>query len=268
MLLIHRRSKPQHRFACSRGDISSSVPRARARRQRTARRIFGRNVRAICSSALRDPARWSGDHRHVCRACRRVARRSGAAFARRIHLIVGAGIPEIGRAILYENPREVAAYRIVTQSPLRCNQGALIVVYISERPPLFTGVPPRGSSLGGVIAAVSICSPATALFARAANSTPLDLARPPHVSGRNPMQSCIVHRLRLCSALVDGVVDRIKAELGPLQRDRPPLRPSPVGCIAPQTRSSIGQRKKTGKERWTIRLRSMGCDLSPCLGEY
>jgi len=76
----------------------------------------------------------------------------------------------------------------------------------------FDCVTPKGEYLGGVLAPGLQIS-ADALFARAAKLPRVEIAKPPKVLGKNTihaMQSGIVYGY---VGLVDGIVERLKAEL-------------------------------------------------------
>jgi type III pantothenate kinase len=127
-------------------------------------------------------------------------------------LVVGPGI-RTGMAILYENPREVGADRIVNGVAAyeRFHSGLVVVDFGTAT--TFDCVSPKGEYLGGVIAP-GIQISADALFARAAKLPRVEIAKPPRVVGRNTqhsMQSGIVYGY---VALVDGLVDRLLEELG------------------------------------------------------
>ncbi len=126
-------------------------------------------------------------------------------------LIVGPGI-RTGMSILYENPREVGADRIVNAvAAYEKVKGGVIVVDFGTAT-TFDCVTPKGEYLGGVIAP-GIQISADALFSRAAKLPRVEIALPPKVVGRNTvhsMQSGIIYGY---VALVDGLVDRLKAEL-------------------------------------------------------
>jgi type III pantothenate kinase len=133
------------------------------------------------------------------------------AFGREA-LVVGPGI-RTGMAILYENPREVGADRIVNAVAAyeRCKGGVIVVDFGTAT--TFDCVTPKGEYLGGVIAP-GIQISADALFSRAAKLPRVEIAKPPKVVGRNTlhsMQSGIVYGY---VGLVDGLVERIQAELG------------------------------------------------------
>jgi type III pantothenate kinase len=133
------------------------------------------------------------------------------AFGREA-LVVGPGI-RTGMAILYENPREVGADRIVNAvAAYERFKGGLIVVDFGTAT-TFDCVSPKGEYLGGVISP-GIQISADALFARAAKLPRVEIVKPPRVVGRNTqnsMQSGIVFGY---VALVDGLVDRLAEELG------------------------------------------------------
>ncbi len=126
-------------------------------------------------------------------------------------LVVGPGI-RTGMAILYENPREVGADRIVNGvAAYERFRGGLVVVDFGTAT-TFDCVSPKGEYLGGVIAP-GIQISADALFARAAKLPRVEIAKPPRVVGRNTqhsMQSGIVYGY---VGLVDGLVDRLVEEL-------------------------------------------------------
>ncbi|WP_437999016.1 type III pantothenate kinase [Sorangium sp. So ce185] len=145
-------------------------------------------------------------------------------------LVVGPGI-KTGMAILYENPREVGADRIVNAvaahewmkrspepapppEPARGDHAASGVIVVDfGTATTFDCVTPKGEYLGGVIAP-GIQISAEALFSRAARLSRVEIALPPRVVGRNPvhsMQSGIVYGY---AGLVDGLVNRLRRELG------------------------------------------------------
>lgn len=132
------------------------------------------------------------------------------AFGREA-MVVGPGI-RTGMAILYENPREVGADRIVNAvAAFERVQGGVIVVDFGTAT-TFDCVTPKGEYLGGVIAP-GIQISADALFSRAAKLPRVEIAKPPKVVGRNTvnsMQSGIVYGY---VGLVDGLVDRLRDEL-------------------------------------------------------
>ena len=135
----------------------------------------------------------------------------GRAFEHEM-LVVGPGI-RTGMPILYENPREVGADRIVNGVAAHArHQGAVIVVDFGTAT-TFDCISERGEYLGGAIAPGVEIS-ASALFSRAAKLPRAEIARPPRAVGRNTihsMQSGIVFGY---VGLVDGLVARLSEEMG------------------------------------------------------
>jgi type III pantothenate kinase len=134
-----------------------------------------------------------------------------SAFGREA-MVVGPGM-RTGMAILIENPREVGADRIADAvAGYDKAKGGVIVVDFGTSTN-FDCVTPKGEYLGGVLAPGLQIS-ADALFSRAAKLPRVEITKPPRVVGKNTihaMQSGIVYGY---VGLVDGIVERLKAELG------------------------------------------------------
>lgn len=127
-------------------------------------------------------------------------------------LVVGPGVKS-GMPILYENPREVGADRIVNAIAAYDRiQGGLIAVDFGTAT-TFDCVTPKGEYLGGVIA-TGIQLSAEALVNRAARLPRVDIVCPPKVVGRNTVHSMQSGMVYGYVALVDGLVDRIREEVG------------------------------------------------------
>jgi type III pantothenate kinase len=127
-------------------------------------------------------------------------------------LVVGPGI-KTGMPILYENPREVGADRIVNAVAAYERVHRAVIVVDFGTATTFDCISPNGEYMGGAIAPGMEIS-ANALFSRAARLPRAGIARPPRVIGRNTihsMQSGIVFGY---VGLVDGLVDRLKEEIG------------------------------------------------------
>ena len=132
------------------------------------------------------------------------------AFARE-PMVVGPGL-KTGIAVRYDNPYDVGADRICNAVAAydRLNGGVIIVDFGTAT--IFDCVSPRAEYLGGVIVP-GIQVSLDALLGRAAKLTRIEIAEPPRVVGRNTthaLQSGVVHGY---AALVDGLVQKIKAEL-------------------------------------------------------
>jgi type III pantothenate kinase len=126
-------------------------------------------------------------------------------------MVVGPGI-KTGMPVLYENPREVGADRVVNAvAAYERVKGAAIVVDFGTAT-TFDCISAKGEYLGGSIAPGMQIS-ASALFSRAARLPRSEIARPPRAIGRNTvhsMQSGIVFGY---VGLVDGLVRRLAAEM-------------------------------------------------------
>ena len=125
--------------------------------------------------------------------------------------VVSPGI-KTGMRVLYENPREVGADRVVNAvAAFAWAQEGVICVDFGTAT-TFDCVTPKGDYLGGVIAP-GIQISADALFARASRLQRVEIARPDQVVGRNPvgsMQSGIIYGY---AGLVDGICRRVREEL-------------------------------------------------------
>lgn len=127
-------------------------------------------------------------------------------------LFVGPGV-KTGMPILYDNPREVGADRIVNAvAAYEKHAGGLIVVDFGTAT-TFDAVTPKGEYLGG-----SICPGITismeALFQHASKLPRVEFARPPLVVGRNTVHSMQSGLVFGYVGLVDGICARMQAELG------------------------------------------------------
>jgi type III pantothenate kinase len=127
-------------------------------------------------------------------------------------LFVGPGI-KTGMPILYESPQAVGADRIVNAVAALARFGAPVIVLDFGTATTFDVVGPGGEYLGGVIAP-GLGLSAEALFARAARLHRVDLRRPARVIGRNTEQSIQSGLFHGYVGLIEGLVRRIRAELG------------------------------------------------------
>jgi type III pantothenate kinase len=134
------------------------------------------------------------------------------AFGREA-LVVGPGM-RTGMPILYENPREVGADRIVNAvAAFERIKDAVVVVDFGTAT-TFDCVTSKGEYLGGVIAPGLQIS-ADALFSHAAKLPRVEISRPPKVVGKNTVHSMQSGMVYGYVGLVDGLVERIAAEVGP-----------------------------------------------------
>jgi type III pantothenate kinase len=126
-------------------------------------------------------------------------------------LFVGPGI-KTGMPILYENPHEVGADRIVNAVAAMARHGAPVIVLDFGTATTFDVVGPGGEYLGGIIAP-GLGVSAEALFEKAARLHHVDVRKPSAVIGRSTEQSIQSGLFHGYVALVEGMVRRIRAEL-------------------------------------------------------
>ena len=126
-------------------------------------------------------------------------------------MVVGPGI-KTGMPVLYENPREVGADRIVNAvAAYERVKGAAIVVDFGTAT-TFDCISEKGEYLGGAIAP-GIQISASALFAHAARLPRSEIARPPRAIGRNTVHSMQAGIVFGYVGLVDGLVRRLTSEM-------------------------------------------------------
>jgi type III pantothenate kinase len=126
-------------------------------------------------------------------------------------MIVGPGI-KTGMAVLYENPREVGADRIVNAVAAFERVGGAAIVVDFGTATTFDCISDKGEYLGGAIAPGMQIS-ANALFSRAAKLPRSEIARPPRAIGRNTVHSMQAGIVFGYVALVDGLVRRLTSEM-------------------------------------------------------
>jgi type III pantothenate kinase len=127
-------------------------------------------------------------------------------------LFVEPGV-KTGMPILYDNPREVGADRIVNAVAAweRFHQALIVVDFGTAT--TFDAVSPRGEYLGGAICP-GIAISMEALFRHASRLPQVEFAKPPHVVGRNTVHSMQSGLVFGYVGLVDGICERMAAELG------------------------------------------------------
>jgi type III pantothenate kinase len=126
-------------------------------------------------------------------------------------LIVGPGT-KTGMPILYENPREVGADRIVNgvAAHQRWPEGAIVVDFGTAT--TFDVITARGEYAGGVIAP-GLTVAADALYKATAKLPRVEIVRPKNVVGRNTVASIQSGLVFGYAGLVDAIVERIQAEV-------------------------------------------------------
>jgi len=124
--------------------------------------------------------------------------------------VVGPGI-KTGMQIHYDNPREVGADRIVNAVAGYEKYNCSLIIVDFGTATTFDYVNSHGDYCGGAIApglAISM----EALFQRASKLPRIDISKPPLVIAKNTVNSMQAGIFYGYVGLVDGVVNRIKAE--------------------------------------------------------
>jgi type III pantothenate kinase len=131
-------------------------------------------------------------------------------------LVVGPGV-RTGVPILYDNPKEVGADRIANAvaATERINGASIVVDFGTAT--TFDVVTAKGEYAGGVIVP-GIGISLDALIARTAKLPRVEVAWPPRVVGRTTVHSIQAGITFGYTALVDGLVARIRAEQDPQAR--------------------------------------------------
>jgi len=127
-------------------------------------------------------------------------------------VVVEPGI-RTGVPVLYDNPKEVGADRIVNTLAAFTLHGGPAVVVDFGTSTNFDVVSATGEFLGGVLAP-GIEISVDALASRAAQLMKVQLVRPRSVIGKNTVESLQSGIIYGFAAQVDGITERIMAELG------------------------------------------------------
>lgn len=127
-------------------------------------------------------------------------------------LIVGPGI-KTGMPILYDNPREVGADRIVNAVAAYERYRTATIIVDFGTATTFDYVTPAGEYLGGaIVPGVGISL--DALFHKTAKLYRVELVKPPRIVGRNTVNAIQSGIYYGYTALVDGMVEGIRRENG------------------------------------------------------
>jgi type III pantothenate kinase len=119
-----------------------------------------------------------------------------------------AGIP-----VLYDDPQQVGADRIVNAVAVLHKYGKPAIVVDFGTATTFDAITAAGEYRGGVIAPGIVIS-AQALYEHAAKLPRIDIQKPPKVIGTSTVGSMQSGLFYGYVALVDGIITRMKKELG------------------------------------------------------
>lgn len=127
-------------------------------------------------------------------------------------LVVGAGI-KTGIRILYENPRDVGADRVVDAVAAHTIYGGPVIVVDLGTALVLDAVSKEGDYLGGAIAP-GLGIAAEALPSRTAKLPKVELVRPRHAIGKNTVASMQSGLIFGYVGLIEGLVARFQKEMG------------------------------------------------------
>lgn len=127
-------------------------------------------------------------------------------------MVIGPGV-RTGISLAIDNPRELGADRIVNAVAAHRRHGGPCIVVDFGTATTFDAVSEAGEYLGGAIAP-GIETSLDALTARAARLVRVDLVAPSRVIGKSTMESMRSGIVFGTVAMVDGVVRRMREELG------------------------------------------------------
>jgi type III pantothenate kinase len=127
-------------------------------------------------------------------------------------LIVEYGI-EIGMPILYNNPKEVGADRIVNAVAAyeRFHQAVIVVDFGTAT--TFDYISPKGEYMGGAIAP-GIAISSEALFQKASKLPRVEFVKPKNILAKDTVESMQVGLFYGYVSLVDGIVNLLKEHVG------------------------------------------------------
>lgn len=160
-----------------------------------------------------------------------------ATFRQMVHLYCEAPCLTVGAdtvtgmPILYDNPNEVGADRIVNAVAAYDRWAQPLVVIDFGTATTFDVVTTRGEYLGGAIFPGAGIS-SEALFLHAARLPRVELTPPPSVIGRNTVHSIQSGLLYGYVAMIDGLAQRMKRELAERESGVTPLVVA-TGGLAP-----------------------------------
>jgi type III pantothenate kinase len=127
-------------------------------------------------------------------------------------LVVEPGT-KTGMRILYDNPQEVGADRIVNAVAAKSLYGTPLIVIDFGTATTFDVISKEGDYLGGAIAP-GVTVAGEALVQRTAKLPRVELVVPPRAIGRNTISSMQSGIMYGYVSLVEGMVARIRGELG------------------------------------------------------
>ncbi len=131
-------------------------------------------------------------------------------------VVVGPGV-RTGVRIRTDHPAEVGSDRVANAAAAFHLYGGPAIAIAFGTASAFDAVSDTGDYLGGAIAP-GLATGAEALFRFAAKLPQVELARPPHTIGKNTIHSMQSGLIFGYAGMVEGLVKRMSAEMGPSVR--------------------------------------------------
>ena len=126
-------------------------------------------------------------------------------------VIVGPGV-KTGMPILYHNPKEVGADRIVNGVGGYEKYSKSVIIVDFGTATTFDCISEKGEHLGGVIT-TGLHVSAEALYQKASKLPRVEIIKPGNVIGKTTVESIQSGLVHGYAGLVDGIVKKIKAEM-------------------------------------------------------
>ena len=126
-------------------------------------------------------------------------------------IIVGPGV-KTGMPILYHNPKEVGADRIVNGVSAYEKYHKSVIVVDFGTATTFDCISEKGEYLGGLIT-TGLHVSAEALYQKASKLPRVEIVKPENVIGKTTVESIQSGLVHGYAGLVDGIVKKIKAEM-------------------------------------------------------
>jgi type III pantothenate kinase len=137
-------------------------------------------------------------------------------YLRQEPVVVGPGV-RTGVRIRIDYPAEAGADRVTNAAATFRLYGGPAIAIAFGTATAFDAINAEGDYLGGAIAP-GLATGAEALFRFAARLPQVELARPPHAIGKNTIHAMQSGLILGYAGLVEGLVKRLGAELGPRVR--------------------------------------------------
>lgn len=126
-------------------------------------------------------------------------------------IVIGPGV-KTGMPILYHNPKEVGADRIVNSVAAYDKYKKSVIAVDFGTATTFDCISDKGEYLGGIITPGLMIS-AEALYREASKLPRVEIVKPEGIIGKNTVESIQSGLVHGYAGLVDGIVDKVTSEM-------------------------------------------------------